>query len=184
MKVVSTDLPGVLLVEPEVFCDARGFFLETYHREKYAAAGIQASFVQDNHSHSTRGTLRGLHAQCRRPQGKLVRAVRGRMFDVAVDIRVGSPCFGRWTGAMLSGDNFRQLYIPPGFAHGFCVLSEEVDVEYKCTDLYAPEDEITIAWDDPAIGIEWPVRAPVLSEKDRSAPHLAALRDRLPRFEG
>ena len=184
MKVVSTDLPGVLLVEPEVFCDARGFFLETYHREKYAAAGIHASFVQDNHSHSTRGTLRGLHAQCRRPQGKLVRAVRGRMFDVAVDIRVGSPCFGRWTGAMLSGDNFRQLYIPPGFAHGFCVLSEEVDVEYKCTDVYAPEDEITIAWDDPAIGIAWPVTVPVLSEKDRSAPQLSTLRDRLPPFEG
>ena len=183
MKVAATALPGVLLVEPEVFSDARGFFLETYHREKYAASGIHASFVQDNHSHSTRGTLRGLHAQCRRPQGKLVRAVRGSMFDVAVDIRVGSPCFGRWTGAMLSGDNFCQLYIPPGFAHGFCVLSEEVDVEYKCTDLYAPEDEITIAWDDPAIGIEWPVRAPVLSEKDRSAPQLAALRDRLPRFE-
>ena len=183
MKVVSTDLPGVLLVEPEVFCDARGFFLETYHREKYAAAGIHASFVQDNHSHSTRGTLRGLHAQCRRPQGKLVRAVRGRMFDVAVDIRVGSPCFGRWTGAMLSGDNFRQLYIPPGFAHGFCVLSEEVDVEYKCTDVYAPEDEITIAWDDPAIGIAWPVTVPVLSEKDRSAPQLSTLRDWLPPFE-
>ncbi len=183
MKVVPTDLPGVLLVEPDVFCDARGFFLETYHREKYAAAGIHASFVQDNHSHSTRGTLRGLHAQCRRPQGKLVRAVRGRMFDVAVDIRVGSPCFGRWTGAMLSGDNFRQLYIPPGFAHGFCVLSEEVDVEYKCTEVYAPEDEITIAWDDPAIGIAWPVAVPVLSEKDRSAPQLSTLRDRLPSFE-
>ena len=184
MKVAATNLPGVLLVEPDVFCDARGFFLETYHREKYAAAGIHASFVQDNHSHSTRGTLRGLHAQCRRPQGKLVRAVRGWMFDVAVDIRVGSPCFGRWTGAMLSGDNFRQLYIPPGFAHGFCVLSEEVDVEYKCTDVYAPEDEITIAWDDPAIGIAWPVTVPVLSEKDRSAPQLSKLRDRLPSFEG
>ena len=184
MKVIATDLPGVLLVEPDVFCDARGFFLETYHRQKYAAAGIDASFVQDNHSHSTRGTLRGLHAQCLRPQGKLVRAVRGKMFDVAVDIRVGSPRFGRWTGALLSGDNFRQLYIPPGFAHGFCVLSEEVDVEYKCTDLYTPDDEITIAWDDPEIGIAWPIAVPVLSEKDRQAPQLAALRDRLPRYSG
>ena len=184
MKVTATDLPDVLLVEPDVFCDARGFFLETYHRQKYAAAGIEAGFVQDNHSHSTRGTLRGLHAQVGRPQGKLVRAVRGKMFDVAVDIRVGSPRFGRWTGALLSGDNFRQLYIPPGFAHGFCVLSEEVDVEYKCTDLYTPDDEITIAWDDPEIGIAWPIAVPVLSEKDRQAPQLAALRDRLPRYSG
>ncbi len=184
MKVTATDLPGVLLVEPDVFCDARGFFLETYHRQKYAAAGIDASFVQDNHSHSTRGTLRGLHAQVRRAQGKLVRAVRGKMFDVAVDIRVGSPRFGRWTGALLSGENFRQLYIPPGFAHGFCVLSEEVDVEYKCSDLYSPDDEITIAWDDPEIGIAWPVAVPVLSEKDRLAPQLSALRERLPRFSG
>jgi dTDP-4-dehydrorhamnose 3,5-epimerase len=184
VKITATDLPGVLLVEPEVYCDERGFFLETYHRERYAAAGIDASFVQDNHAHSTRGTLRGLHAQCRRPQGKLVRAVRGKMFDVAVDIRVGSPCFGRWTGAMLSGDNFRQLYIPPGFAHGFCVLSAGVDVEYKCSDFYAPEDELTIAWDDPDIGIAWPVTVPVLSEKDRRAPQLAALRARLPPFEG
>src|SRR5262245_46267001 len=184
VKVTATELPEVLLVEPDVFCDSRGFFLETYHRDKYAAAGIEAAFVQDNHSHSMRGTLRGLHAQCRRPQGKLVRAVRGKMFDVAVDIRIGSPSFGRWTGAMLSGENFRQLYIPPGFAHGFCVLSDEVDVEYKCTDLSAPEDEITIAWDDPQIGIAWPLTEPVLSEKDRRAQPLEALRERLPVFGG
>ena len=184
MRIVPADIPEVLLIEPDVYADSRGFFLETYHRDKYAAAGIDASFVQDNHSHSMRGTLRGLHAQCRKPQGKLVRAVRGRMFDVAVDIRVGSPGFGRWTGATLSGDNYRQLYIPPGFAHGFCVLSEEVDVEYKCTALYAPEDEITIAWDDPQIGIAWPLTEPVLSEKDRRAPLLKALRERLPVFGG
>jgi dTDP-4-dehydrorhamnose 3,5-epimerase len=184
VKVSPTDVPGVLLVEPQVFEDARGFFLETYHRDKYAAAGITATFVQDNHSHSTRGTLRGLHAQHAHAQGKLVRAVRGEMFDVAVDIRVGSPSFGRWTGATLSGTNFRQLYIPPGFAHGFCVLSDEVDVEYKCTDLYAPGDEITVAWNDPEIGIDWPVRDPILSAKDRDAPPLSALRDRLPRFPG
>jgi dTDP-4-dehydrorhamnose 3,5-epimerase len=179
VRVSETSLPGVLLVEPQVFQDARGFFLETYHRDKYAAAGIRASFVQDNHSHSARGTLRGLHAQLTRPQGKLVRAVRGEMFDVAVDIRVGSPVFGRWVGAHLSGANFRQLYIPPGFAHGFCVLSEEVDVEYKCTDLYAPGDEVTIAWDDPELGIEWPIREPILSQKDRHAPRLRELLDRL-----
>jgi dTDP-4-dehydrorhamnose 3,5-epimerase len=179
VRVSETALPGVLLVEPQVFQDQRGFFLETYHREKYAAAGIGASFVQDNHSHSSRGTLRGLHAQLARPQGKLVRAVSGEMFDVAVDIRVGSPSFGRWVGAELSGTNFRQLYIPPGFAHGFCVLSEEVDVEYKCTELYAPGDEVTIAWDDPELAIEWPIRDPILSPKDRRAPRLRELLDRL-----
>jgi dTDP-4-dehydrorhamnose 3,5-epimerase len=183
VKVTPTDLPGVLLVEPRVFEDARGYFLETYHREKYGACGIADVFVQDNHSHSTRGTLRGLHAQLKRPQGKLVRAVRGEMFDVAVDIRVGSPCFGRWTGAVLSGTNFRQLYIPAGFAHGFCVLSDEVDVEYKCTDVYVPGDELTIAWNDPEIAIRWPTAEPILSEKDRGAPPLSQLRERLPRFE-
>ncbi len=184
MKVTPTGLPGVLLVEPRVFQDSRGFFLETYHREKYAVAGIDPVFVQDNHSHSNRGTLRGLHAQRERPQAKLVRAVRGEMFDVAVDIRVGSPAFGRWAGALLSGTNYRQLYIPPGFAHGFCVLSDEVDVEYKCSDLYVPGDEIAIAWNDPEIGIEWPVPDPILSDKDRAAPRLSELRLSLPRYAG
>ncbi len=136
MKFIATDLPGVTLIEPDVYRDARGFFLETWHQQKYAEAGIAGPFVQDNHSHSTRGTLRGLHAQRRRPQGKLVRAVAGEMFDVAVDIRPGSPTFARWVGFVLSGENFRQLWIPPGFAHGFCVLSERVHVEYKCTDFY------------------------------------------------
>jgi dTDP-4-dehydrorhamnose 3,5-epimerase len=180
MKFVATELPGVMIVEPDVFRDARGFFLESYHQPKYAAAGISGPFLQDNHSHSVKGTLRGLHAQHRRPQGKLVRAVFGEMFDVAVDIRRGSPTFGKWVGVVLSGDNFRQLYVPPGFAHGFCVLSERVDVEYKCTDVYDPGGELTIAWNDPELGIRWPVPSPTLSGKDASAPKLRELWDLLP----
>jgi dTDP-4-dehydrorhamnose 3,5-epimerase len=183
MRVTPTRLPSVMIVEPQVHGDARGFFLETYHQHKYREAGIPEAFVQDNHSHSMRRTLRGLHAQQLRPQGKLVRAVKGEMFDVAVDIRVGSPSFGRWVGVVLSGENFRQLYIPPGFAHGFCVTSDEVDVEYKCTDFYEPGDEIGIAWNDPEIGIEWPLQDPLLSPRDQQAKHLAAILDRLPRYE-
>jgi dTDP-4-dehydrorhamnose 3,5-epimerase len=184
MEFLTTDLPGVLLIEPDVFWDTRGFFLETYHQAKYAAGGISGSFVQDNHSFSTQGTLRGLHAQRTKPQGKLVRAVEGEMFDVAVDVRRGSPTFGRWVGALLSGDNFRQLWIPPGFAHGFCVLSERVHVEYKCTDFYDRADEIAVAWNDPEIGVAWPISEPVLSAKDAAAPRLATILDRLPRYEG
>lgn len=184
MKFVATELPGVLIIEPDVHKDVRGFFLETYHARKYGDGRIAGSFVQDNHSHSKQGTLRGLHAQLRHPQGKLVRAVAGEMFDVAVDIRRGSPAFGRWVGVTLSGDNFRQLYIPPGFAHGFCVLSDEVDVEYKCTDFYDPADEISVLWNDPKIGIAWPIAAPELSKKDAEAPPLAELLDRLPSFSG
>lgn len=179
MRFLPTVLPGVILVEPEVHRDRRGFFLETFHLQKYRDGGIPGPFVQDNHSHSVQGTLRGLHAQVARPQGKLVRAVAGEMFDVAVDIRPDSPTFGRWAAAHLSGENFRQLYIPPGFAHGFCVLSPVVDVEYKCTDFYDVADEVSIAWNDPAIGIEWPVRAPIVSPKDAQAPRLADLADRL-----
>ena len=175
MRFVETALPGVIRVEPTVHQDHRGFFLETYHREKYAGGGIDALFVQDNHSRSARGILRGLHAQGRRPQGKLVRAVEGAIFDVAVDIRRGSPTFARWVGVELTADNFHQLWVPPGFAHGFCVLSEAAQVEYKCTDLYVPEDELSIAWNDPEIGIEWPVAEPVLSPKDAAAPRLADL---------
>ena len=182
MQFRETDLPGVVLIEPDVHQDARGFFLETWHQRKYAEAGIRGPFVQDNHSHSARGTLRGLHAQLRRPQGKLVRAVEGEMFDVAVDIRPGSPSFGRWVGFVLSGSNFRQLWIPPGFAHGFCVLSERVHVEYKCTEFYDRDDELAIAWNDPAIGIEWPIDSPVLSAKDAAAPRLEAVAGSLPAF--
>ena len=181
MRFLETDLPGVVVVEPTVHRDRRGFFLETYHREKYTAGGIGATFVQDNHSRSGRGTLRGLHAQGRKPQGKLVRAVQGTIFDVAVDIRRGSPTFARWTGVELSADDFRQLWVPEGFAHGFCVLTEAAEVEYKCTAVYDRYDELAIAWNDPEIGIEWPVEEPVLSEKDRRAPRLAEV-ERLPLY--
>jgi dTDP-4-dehydrorhamnose 3,5-epimerase len=180
MKFLPTDLQGVVLIEPDVFKDARGFFLETYHERKYTEGGIAGPFVQDNHSYSSRGTLRGLHAQRTKPQGKLVRAVEGEMFDVAVDIRRGSTTFGKWVGFTLSGENFRQLWIPPGFAHGFCVLSESVHVEYKCTDFYDKADELTVAWNDPAIGIAWPIAAPTLSAKDAAAPRLAEIREGLP----
>jgi dTDP-4-dehydrorhamnose 3,5-epimerase len=172
VKVISTGLPEVLLIEPTVFGDARGFFLESYHTRRYAEAGVPDHFVQDNHSRSRRGVLRGLHYQLTHPQGKLVWVTSGEVFDVAVDIRRGSPTFGRWVGVTLSADNHRQLYIPPGFAHGFCVLSETVDFLYKCTDFYHPEDEGGILWCDPGIGITWPLTTPVLSEKDRHYPQL------------
>jgi len=168
-------LPEVILVEPDVHRDARGFFVETYHLEKYRAGGIAGPFVQDNHSRSVQVTLRGLHAQRRRPQGKLVRAVDGEMFDVAVDIRRGSATFGRWVGVRLSGENFQQLYVPPGFAHGFCVLSAVVHVEYKCTDFYDAADEIGLAWNDPDVRIEWPIRDPIISDKDQRLPRLRDL---------
>jgi len=177
------DIPGVLVVEPDVHQDDRGFFLETYHRDKYRQGGLDATFVQDNHSRSGRGSLRGLHAQRTHPQGKLVRAVRGRIFDVAVDIRRGSPTFAHWCGEELSDENFHQLWIPPGFAHGFCVLSEVAEVEYKCTELYLPEDEISITWNDPRIGVDWPLQGePLLSGRDAAAPSLEDWIDRLPVF--
>ena len=182
MKITETDLAGVLIIEPDVFQDTRGFFLETFSSRRYQSAGVAGPFVQDNHSRSLKSTVRGLHLQVSRPQGKLIRAVSGSMLDVAVDVRVGSPGFGRWTSALLSGENFRQLYVPPGFAHGFAVLSDIVDVDYKCTDYYDPGDEVTVRWDDPAIGIEWPVKQPMLSPRDGRAPRLADLIDRLPRY--
>ena len=182
MKFTQTDLPGVIVVELEVFRDSRGFFVESFHAEKFATGGIDATFVQDNHSRSRRGTLRGLHAQKDYPQGKLVRATRGVVFDVAVDVREGSPTFGRWVGYELSEENFRLLYIPVGFVHGFCVLSETADVEYKCTDFYRPGDELGVAWNDPEIGIDWPVEQPLLSEYYAANPALAALRGQLPRY--
>ena len=172
MNVIATELPGVLIVEPKVFPDARGFFVETYNKERYAACGIAADFVQDNLSFSSRGVLRGLHYQNPHAQGKLVYVLQGEVWDVAVDIRPGSPQFGRWTAVTLSSDNKRQFYIPPGFAHGFCVLSDTALFTYKCTDLYHPECDGGIRWDDPDIGITWPVVEPLLSDKDRKQPLL------------
>ncbi len=179
MKFTPTDLPEVILVEPDVHRDDRGFFLEVFHGQKYAEGGIDVAFVQDNQSRSSRGALRGLHSQCRQPQGKLVRVIEGEIFDVAVDGRPESPRFGRWVGVVLSGENFKQLYVPPGFLHGFCVVSDRADVEYKCTDFYDGADEISVRWDDPAIGIKWPLSEPLLSPKDRDAPLLAEAASRL-----
>ena len=184
MRVVSTALPGVVVIEPDVHTDGRGFFVETYHAERYREHGIDGPFVQDNHSRSMAGTLRGLHLQLRRPQGKLIRVIEGDVFDVAVDVRRGSPTFGRWVGVTLSAENFKQCYVPPGFAHGFCVLSPSAQVEYKCTDLYDPPGEIGIAWNDPALGIAWPVERPILSARDSQHPRMADLLDRLPAWHG
>ena len=183
VKLIKTSLPGVLLIEPDVFKDSRGFFMETYHREKYSREGIDRIFVQDNHSHSKRGVLRGMHYQLHHPQGKLVYVITGEIFDVAVDIRSGSPTFGKWEGIYLSAENERQIFVPEGFAHGFCVLSENADVLYKCTDFYNPHDELGILWSDPTIGIDWPVETPVLSGKDSQYPELKEVsRDFLPSY--
>jgi dTDP-4-dehydrorhamnose 3,5-epimerase len=182
MNFRTTPLSGVILIEPDVHRDARGFFLETYHAGKYKAGGIDTVFVQDNHSRSGKGTLRGLHAQWRKPQGKLVRTLQGEIFDVAVDVRPGSPTFGKWFGATLSSENHHQLWVPAGFIHGFCVLSESAEVEYKCTELYDPGGELGVRWDDPAIGIDWPIAQPILSAKDAAAPLLAEVKDKLAGF--
>lgn len=185
MKVERTALPGVLILEPKVFGDARGFFMETWNRSRYAEAGLPGEFVQDNVSYSRHGVLRGLHYQSPRAQGKLVHVLEGEVFDVAVDVRVGSPTFGRWAGATLSAQNRRQLWIPPGFAHGFCVTGETALFCYKCTELYDPEHEGSILWNDPAIGIAWPLEHPTLSAKDAAAPPLAAVSPaRLPTLTG
>jgi len=180
MRFLPTELSGVILIEPAVFRDARGFFLESFHAAKFAAGGIVASFVQDNHSLSCRGTLRGLHAQRNFPQGKLVRCTEGSVFDVVVDVRRGSATFGRWAGFELAADNFRELWIPTGFLHGFCVTSERAQLQYKCTELYRPEDEFGVVWNDPDLGIRWPLDAPLLSERDRALPRLKDIADRLP----
>lgn len=183
MNVAETMLPGVLLVSPKVFGDDRGFFMEAWNGRRYEASGIPDHFVQDNLSYSARGVLRGLHFQHPRPQGKLVSVLLGEVFDVAVDIRVGSPTFGRWTGAFLSAENKRQLWIPEGFAHGFLVTSENALFSYKCTDYYAPEYDAAIVWNDPDIRIDWPVEDPVLSGKDVAAPPLSGVPgDSLPRY--
>lgn len=172
MKVLQTELPGVLLVEPRVFGDARGAFMEVFHAGRYAEAGIQAAFVQDNLSRSVKGTLRGLHFQEPHGQGKLVQVLSGAVYDVVVDIRRGSPSFGRWLGLELSAENRLQLWIPPGFAHGFCVVSEFADFFYKCTDVYVPTADRGLLWNDPDLAIPWPVKAPLLSPKDLAAPRL------------
>lgn len=173
VKFIETEMAGVTIVEPEIFSDHRGFFMETYHRAKYGAGGVAAAFVQDNRSHSRKGVLRGLHYQLRRPQDKLVFAVTGEIFDVVVDIRRGSPTFGRWFGTRLSAANGRQLFVPRGFAHGFCVLSPEADVIYKCSDFYDPGDDFGLYWADPDLGIAWPTESPLLSTKDDALPRLA-----------
>jgi len=176
MKVVQTELPGVVVIEPRVFPDARGFLFESYNRRSFReATGVDVEFVQDNHSHSVRHTLRGLHYQINQAQGKLVRAVAGEVFDVAVDLRRSSPNFGRWTGATLSAESKRMMWVPAGFAHGFLVLSAEADVLYKTTDFYAPAHERTVLWNDPQIGVRWPLTAePLLADKDRHGAALAA----------
>lgn len=183
MKISSMSLPEVLLIEPKRFGDARGYFLETWHEERYAAAGIKLDFVQDNLSRSAHGILRGLHLQHPNAQGKLVYVLEGEVFDAAVDVRVGSPNFGKWTGALLSGEDHRQLWIPPGFAHGFCVTSETAMFAYKCTALYSVADEVGVVWNDPAFSIPWPVAEPRLSAKDAALPRLAEIDPaRLPRY--
>lgn len=173
MKAEETALPGVLILHPDVHHDDRGFFLERYHRGRYAALpGLDVEFVQDNHSHSKRGVLRGLHLQERHPQGKLVSVLSGRVWDVAADVDPQSPSFRRWVGVELSAANHRQLYIPPGYAHGFCVLSEGADLVYKCTDFHRPEDEQGLLWNDPQLAIDWPLKAPALSPRDAANPSL------------
>ena len=175
MKVTTCDLPGLLIIEPDVFGDNRGFFLESWSRQRYREAGLDFDFVQDNFSLSRRGTLRGLHFQNPLAQGKLVSVLQGEVFDVGVDIRRGSPTFGRWFGMTLSAENKRQFYLPPGFAHGFLVLSEMALFHYKCTDYYSPKDEQGFRWDDPDVGIKWPVENPILSQRDAAAPRLHAI---------
>ncbi|MBX3681585.1 MAG: dTDP-4-dehydrorhamnose 3,5-epimerase, partial [Thauera sp.] len=172
MKVIETALPGVLIIEPKAFGDHRGFFLETFQVERYREAGITLPFVQDNHSRSQRGVLRGLHFQKTRPQGKLVSVSRGAVYDVAVDIDPSSATHGKFVGVELNDDNHRQMWVPPGYAHGFCVLSEVADFQYKCTDFYFPADEGGLAWNDPDVGIPWPIEAPQLSAKDANNPRL------------
>lgn len=184
IKYIKTDIPGVMLLEPKVFKDSRGFFMETFHQNKYAEVGIDHAFIQDNYSHSTQGTLRGLHYQLKHPQGKLIYVITGEIFDVAVDIRQGSLTFGQCVGEYLSDQNKRQIYIPEGFAHGFCVTSKTADVLYKTTDLYNPDDEYGILWSDPDIGINWPVEVPIVSDKDKQYPRLRnAIETQLPIYE-
>lgn len=183
MKVIQTSLPGAIVIEPQVFGDARGFFYESYNQAKYAEAGIISTFVQNNVSRSSKGVLRGLHYQWPNPQGKLVSVLEGEVYDVAVDIRRGSPTFGQWAGVMLSADNHRHFWIPEGFAHGFCVVSDYATFSYQCTALYDAKADAGVRWNDAALGIDWPISAPQLSEKDLKAPLLADVpAEKLPVF--
>jgi dTDP-4-dehydrorhamnose 3,5-epimerase len=182
MRVTPTEIADVLLIQPDVYTDERGFFLESYQAERYAAYGITGRFVQDNHSRSLRGTIRGLHLQVARPQAKLIRVIAGEIFDVAVDVRRGSPTFGKWVGARLSAESFSQYFIPEGFAHGFSVLSPVAEIEYKCTEVYDPSGQIGIAWDDPALAIPWGIETPILSERDRTNPTLRDAEPQLPLY--
>ena len=181
MNTIPTELPGVVIIEPRVFQDTRGFFFESYNARRYAAAGVTVTFVQDNHSSSLKGTIRGLHYQLCHPQAKLLRVIRGAVLDVAVDIRRGSPTFGKWVGVELSADNKRQLFIPAGFGHGFCALSDGgAELEYKCSAVYVADDQHGVLWNDPTIAIKWPVREPILSDADRAYRPLTLERDDLP----
>jgi len=175
MKIITTSIEGILVIEPKTFKDKRGFFMETYHRNRYIESGINTTFVQDNLSCSLKNTVRGLHFQIKHPQAKLIQVISGEIFDVAVDLRPGSTTFGKWTGIYLSDENRHQVFIPEGFAHGFCVLSESALFYYKCSDIYAPDDEGGIIWSDPDIGIEWPVENPIISEKDNRYQKLSGL---------
>ncbi|MCC1495743.1 dTDP-4-dehydrorhamnose 3,5-epimerase [Alcanivorax sp. 1008] len=184
MKIISTRIPDVKLIEPKVFGDERGFFMETWNEKAFREAGINVAFVQDNHSRSVKNTLRGLHYQIKQPQGKLVRVTRGEVFDVAVDLRVGSSTFGQWVGEYLSGENNRMLWVPPGFAHGFLVTSDTADFQYKCTDFYSPEYERSIFWNDPSVNVDWGVSNPeelLLSNKDK---HAQSLQQAMAELEG
>ena len=176
MNIIQTKLANCVIIEPKVYGDDRGFFLETFQAERYATVGITLPFVQDNHSRSSKGVLRGLHFQKTKPQGKLVRVVRGEVYDVAVDIRLGSPTYGRWEAVVLSEDNKKQFWVPPGFAHGFMVISDFADFEYKCTDYYDPTDEGSLLWNDPDLNIPWPIKSPFISIKDSQAPLLANIK--------
>jgi dTDP-4-dehydrorhamnose 3,5-epimerase len=184
LEIIETSLPGVVIIKPRVFGDSRGFFMETYRQTVLAEAGIREDFVQDNHSRSSRGVLRGLHYQLQHPQAKLCRVAQGEVLDVAVDIRAGSPHFGKWVGVVLSGENYLQLYIPKGFAHGFVVRSETADFLYKCSDYFDAADDRGVLWNDPAIGIDWQTESPLLSEKDKRYLPLAQIpREQLPRYQ-
>ena len=183
LQILETSLPGVLIIEPRVFTDPRGFFMETYRQNSLAEAGVRETFVQDNHSRSSRGVLRGLHYQLRQPQAKLCRVAQGEVLDIAVDVRLGSPNFGKWVSVLLSGENHRQIFIPKGFAHGFVVRSETADFLYKCSDYFEAADDRGVLWNDPGIGIDWQIDDPIISDKDKRYLPLAEIaHDQLPRF--